>query len=357
MSLTAQFVIHPQAHGSNFDGGLLREDMVISKDSNPWKISRTIEIPPGRTLKIDPGVVLDANGLRTLFWVQGRLEISGTYQEPITIIGSPEQYLIDDEAERAEIIIRHLLVNGEGRGGFIPQNGRYGQSEVSIEDSEFINLPDMWATDSVWPLTIKRSIFKNSQGFSLAQRNETTTFINNVFIGEPLDYYGQSSWLDFWGIGEGGNFVIRGNDFSKSSGIIAIAKVDVDLSSNYWGKTELSSIQDRILDSGDSLKFPGRVLLDSTLSSRPIETPSEQRIIEFSQKSNESKSKPKIPLKYKNCRILNQEFPNGIARSTKVIQRNSIKSENPYVSASGYKQNKKLDRNSNGVACEKGERR
>ena len=53
---------------------------------------------------------------------------------------------------------------------------------------------------------------------------------------------------------------------------------------------------------------------------------------------------------YKNCAALRKIFPSGVAKSAIAAAKQS---GSPKVSAKIYKQNKKMDRDNDGVACEK----
>ena len=61
--------------------------------------------------------------------------------------------------------------------------------------------------------------------------------------------------------------------------------------------------------------------------------------------------------KFKNCTALNKEFPGGVAEKTTSVNKNKAgvlqESKNtPKVSSKIYKENKGLDRDKDGIACE-----
>lgn len=343
------FGLVPKASGSAFSGGLVTSDLVISDTSAPWRVTKTVEVPKGRTLRIEEGVTIDARSVKTLFWIQGRLEILGTANSPISIMGQPEEYVIANGAERAEILIRFLHVNGGGKGGFLRETGQYGPAEITIEDSVFIDIPDKWSTSSPWPVTISRNVFRGTQGFNISQGDSKMVFENNLLLGPALEYYDQIGWLDINGSGPKGNLVIRGNDFSQVVGNVAIARVDVDLGDNYWGAQDSTIVANRILDSRDSLKYPGTANALPLLNEPPSRTPTKESIAELIE------LKPvKVTAKtYRDCRELRLDFPNGIAKSARFATAIADPTKRPHIWAKGFKKNKRLDRNGNSVVCER----
>lgn len=56
---------------------------------------------------------------------------------------------------------------------------------------------------------------------------------------------------------------------------------------------------------------------------------------------------------YKNCTLLNKKFPGGIAKTATTKNKGSKTKKTPYVSSKGYNLNKKLDKDKDGIVCEK----
>jgi hypothetical protein len=57
--------------------------------------------------------------------------------------------------------------------------------------------------------------------------------------------------------------------------------------------------------------------------------------------------------KYANCTALNKDFPGGVAKSSKVKNKGGKTKKSPKVSAALYNANIKMDRDKDGIACEK----
>ncbi|VEF47439.1 excalibur domain-containing protein [Bacillus freudenreichii] len=56
---------------------------------------------------------------------------------------------------------------------------------------------------------------------------------------------------------------------------------------------------------------------------------------------------------YKNCTGLNKDYKGGVAKSSKTKNKGGKTKYKPYVSASLYKANIKMDRDKDGIACER----
>jgi hypothetical protein len=61
--------------------------------------------------------------------------------------------------------------------------------------------------------------------------------------------------------------------------------------------------------------------------------------------------------KFKNCTALNKEYPGGVAEKVTSVNKNKVgvlqeSKKVPKVSSKVYKENKGLDRDKDGIACE-----
>lgn len=56
---------------------------------------------------------------------------------------------------------------------------------------------------------------------------------------------------------------------------------------------------------------------------------------------------------YKNCTLLRVHYKGGVAKNSKVKNKGGKTHYKPYVSAALYNANYKLDRDKDGIACEK----
>ncbi|WP_153730424.1 excalibur calcium-binding domain-containing protein [Sporosarcina obsidiansis] len=59
------------------------------------------------------------------------------------------------------------------------------------------------------------------------------------------------------------------------------------------------------------------------------------------------------PVKYKNCKELNKAYPGGVAMNANVKNKGGKTKYKPSVSPSVYNLHKGLDRDKDGIACER----
>ncbi|WP_427847105.1 excalibur calcium-binding domain-containing protein [Bacillus pumilus] len=56
---------------------------------------------------------------------------------------------------------------------------------------------------------------------------------------------------------------------------------------------------------------------------------------------------------YKNCKALNKVYKGGVAKSKNTKNKGGKTKYKPYVSKALYQKNKRLDRDKDGIACER----
>lgn len=59
------------------------------------------------------------------------------------------------------------------------------------------------------------------------------------------------------------------------------------------------------------------------------------------------------PAQFKNCKMLNQTYKGGVAMNSKVRNKGGKTNYAPTVNAVVYKTHKSLDRDKDGIACER----
>lgn len=59
------------------------------------------------------------------------------------------------------------------------------------------------------------------------------------------------------------------------------------------------------------------------------------------------------PAKFKNCTELNKVYAGGVAKDAKVTNKGGKTKYKPHVSAEIYKAHTKMDRDKDGIACER----
>ena len=91
--ITSLLLAPPPASADTAIGGLVKTDLVLRKDGSPYLLTSTLQIPSGRTVTVEPGVEIRANGVGTMFWNQGNLLFNGNRATPIRLTGKPNLFV------------------------------------------------------------------------------------------------------------------------------------------------------------------------------------------------------------------------------------------------------------------------
>jgi hypothetical protein len=264
-----------------FTGGVLRpgviedDEYVLSPAEKDYLISEPIQIPPGVTLVVMPGVQMQsANIDLKLFWINGELDIRGTTEAPVKISGPLDALFwtyASSSLIKPVISAEVLQVDGEGKGAILPPTGNGGPVKLTLWGSTFKDMPDysyLWYPEYVW---IIENEFDNAGGFSIGTNRKPVTFEGNVFRGDKWDAGLNGSIFSFWAMYGGNSYIkIKGNTFRDSAPFVAASELEldeeVDLSLNFWGDRTEVQITQSILDQAHSLDFGGTVLVMPFLS-------------------------------------------------------------------------------------------
>lgn len=276
--LLLAFQVATPAHSAEFSGGLLSNDFTMSKSSSPFTITQPIQIPEGVTLTVEPGVVINVVGANRLFWVKGAIDLAGNASEKIRINGSTSAYFYLEKARTAQLKVRHTLIDGQGSGSIIPPTGHEQNASVLIENSEFIDIPGfnyLWYPNGA---EIRGNVFMGTGGFGAGTRALNVVFENNLFIGNPTDYFGNRFWIEGWANYEGAEIRVQGNEFRGATLNVLTAKVDIIAQGNFWGTMDPIQIEKAVLDRRDSLEYEGRADVTNPLGT-PVNSPSSSIIL------------------------------------------------------------------------------
>jgi hypothetical protein len=255
-------------------GGMINQNLVFTRTNSPYTISKTLQIPLGLAVKVEPGVTIISKA-DTMFRVQGELLMEGEASRPINLNGAPGVFFLTKGAPSGSKI--HLnFVNLNGGGLISTNSGDEGYVNWAVKNSRITNIRSPW---HVWYPTnflIEKSVFKNSGGidigFSMREEGEGTAIIrNNLFDGPSRGSYWIQNWASY-----GGALRVEGNTF-KGTGFnilrIKYGSAFIDASGNFWGTTSSKKIEDKVLDAGDSLKYKSKIELSNPLPQPAIDTP------------------------------------------------------------------------------------
>lgn len=283
-------------------GGLVKSNLTFPPSSKPYKITSTVQIPEGITVRIEPGAILSWQKPKSnmpMFHALGVLRVEGTALRPVILTGAPRGYFATNGATaNTKIVVRYAVLNGGGAisgpvGGAIAKGESGGDFALSISDSLIKDLKDSWSMNYPrGPVVVERNVFINSEGMRIlfdgrrgagskgtsVQVAPTTVTIRHNRIQGRLakTWEGEASGWLVAGASYGGEFVVIGNDFSGVQGNVIVQESNdakVNARGNFWGTLSLRSIGARIVDGADSFPATQGVDASAPLAAPPQEVP------------------------------------------------------------------------------------
>lgn len=268
---------------SAFVGGMLQTDTTLTKSNSPYIITNTIEIPTGKTLTVEAGVEIYSENRIPLFFINGTVNILGSSTEPVKILTKGDVFY-PKNASDAHITVHFTSIDAQNSGSLVAATG-YGQNaSYEIADSDFRNL----ASSYIWYPTgflAERNTFSQSGGFSIGfdgRQYAAPIFRNNLFIGNALNGLDGPQWINAWA-SYGSTLHVNKNTFSgiNNAVIKTTTSYDVmplDATSNFWGTTDQTAINQMVLDSSDSLNYGTSINTTNFLVTPDSQTPTASRI-------------------------------------------------------------------------------
>lgn len=243
-------------------GGIINENLVLTKDRSPYIILSDIQLSDTASLIIKEGVTLNGNN-KKLEAFNTKIQIKGTKDENIII-------------NNLNIIPKYTDANNP--------------PEVDIE---YANLTGGTPCGERAKLTLKNSILKNTKKIDVAWVTGETIIERNIIInGEPIilaPYEGYSKAYIRNNAFEGGNVNIKVDNFPKGETIIQYNSFNpdqyaiyvtngnpdakIDANDNYWGTLDTMKIDKMIFDKNDDLNSGVFVECERILKEKDINTP------------------------------------------------------------------------------------
>jgi hypothetical protein len=262
-------------------GGLIPSDLRFVVANSPYTIVSTLEIPRGKTVYVEPGVIFDSSLLSKLsaeksitFQVQGRIYFNGTPKDKIKLLGAPQTHFHSKFADKESGIYANFL---QVIGGiyFLGDRTAEARANFKIYNSRFINLKGSW--EIVYPYgkneLVNNYFHKSSQIRTLIHSSDGDLLIQgNEFIGLSSGHRekGKDCWIESIAHYLGKLKVVE-NDFSQARGyalcVFYSAESSIDARGNYWGTNEEARILEKILDARNSLNYPSIIDISNPLKS------------------------------------------------------------------------------------------
>jgi len=247
--------------------GIISENLKFTRSNSPYTVTRTIQIPKGKAVYVEPGVTFNSKFNKKLqfndaatFHVRGQIFLDGTKSSPINLNGKPNIHILTALADSdTKIYLNHVNIIG---GQYLFSGG--GSFNLKMHESIISGIK--YGSEISYPHgknEISRNRFVKSGGFRIGFHGENglNSFIikDNIFEGRPITGEDNNTcWIENWAAYTSA-LVVTENDFSKASkhALCVIYQSGViDARGNFWGTAQQEKIGKLVLDAADSIKYP-----------------------------------------------------------------------------------------------------
>lgn len=248
-------------------GGIISTNTTWSNTSEVYTFSSTVQIKNGVTLTVGPGVKLDAGNIK----VFGNLVIDGSTSAPVKLTGvNVIPAGNGDPSKLFSMNIDHA--NFIGGSIYYPTgNAIYGS--LSLQDSMLTNVPYLYVWYPTSAVSIQRNIFTNSGGISIGSSSVNVLIENNVF--DAPNSFAVENWASYGSA----MTTVRYNSFLNTTHQVVrlpagYNSAKLDARYNYWGTTNVATIESMIFDENDDLSSGGAIPYAPFLTAAHANTPS-----------------------------------------------------------------------------------
>jgi hypothetical protein len=233
-------------------GGIINVDTTWDVTNEPYTISSPVQVAPGVTLTINPGVTVSGGDIN----VFGTLDAIGASGSSINFNGThikPGENSVSRD-QPFSINIQHSNISA-GSLYYPTGNAIYGS--LNLLDSVLTDIPYMYLWYPVADSYIERNTFVNSGGISAGLNNVDLYIKNNAFIDQTTGYAVRN-----WAAYGTSNQIVEFNSFLSQDRIALALQYDSSAMSginNYWGTLDQAVIENMIWDRNDDLTLPGYI--------------------------------------------------------------------------------------------------
>lgn len=233
-------------------GGIINTDTTWGVTSSVYTISSPVQVAPGVTLTINPGVTVSSGDIE----VFGTLNVAGTTNSFVRFIGTNIKPGENSATQDQPFIIN--IQYSEFTGGSIyyaTGNATYGS--LYLRDSKLIGIPYIHLWYPVADSYIERNTFINSGGIDAGLQDVDLFVRNNAFIDLTTDYAVKN-----WAAYGSANQIVEFNSFLSQDRValaLQYSNSAMNGSNNYWGTVDKSIIESMVLDQNDDLALPGYI--------------------------------------------------------------------------------------------------
>lgn len=346
----------------SFSGGAISGSQVLIDKGSAYTISTPIDIPEAAELRIEPGVVIRTTTSQ-LFRLQGSLIIRGSAEKKVRIY--PRGGFVapvggtDGEAKKLEISHAHIN-GGQPLNMYFP-----GVREFAMMDSDLINQDCSGPQSANWikiqnrNSIIQRNFFEATCGFKLdvifgaLGPRGTFNVLNNHFKGDAKI----GGWIQPRGLFKD-SVTLLGNSFiGLRTKAVFGPSTAVFVEDNFWGSQSLDDAR-RLVDGSTATTFnPATITLSRLLLAPAAATPAGPHFVEqvaVTPKPATSSAPTAVKvIRYANCKAMQAVHSGGVARSSSFTNKGASLKMKPLVNAKLYALNARLDRDKDGIACER----
>ncbi len=282
--------------------GQITSNTTWTHSGSPYRLTGPVQIVSGVTLTIDSGVTVDFAGYIML--VNGVLNAQGTPSSPILFLDSrntqSSEYYVQFVASNSnhgtvphESIVENAVFNSTGVAvqGCSPKlsHNTFNQSSIRVSDSSATISNNYFKHGSITAggnSSIINNIIENGfdgirlYGQAICEANTVTDCLEVGIAGSEdtvtikQNYVTNNRWIGISGtghieantivnnkvgiqLGNSVNPTIKNNNIygNTENNIVIKDSTNIDASDNYWGTTEGSAIEQKILDSKDDFNL------------------------------------------------------------------------------------------------------
>ena len=236
----------------------------IITQNTTWKKGEVInmatdfQIASGATLTIEAGTTINGNG--NSLTVFGSVNFQGNATSHITT-NNLNFSLSSNSNQVGNIQLDYVDLNN---GNFLAANGYGMYGKFDITNSNFVSVGGFYIWYPTSPSTFVGNTFYKSSGLSIGTSGTGTVLVKNNSFVEQTTSYAVESWANY----NSGIQVVNNSFLTTNKVALALRdKYDsarLSATDNYFGTTDLSTINSMILDQTDSLTFASIISTSNT---------------------------------------------------------------------------------------------